>query len=68
MLEGVAGLVGGDAQGGDRGAVVDALGQAQDPLPRVVVVGQLSGGLLDGDLARPGRLEELMSGLGAGGA
>ncbi len=64
VLEGVARFVGGDAQGGDGGAVVDPFGQPQDLLPRVVVVGQLSRRLFDDDVSRSGRLEELVRGLG----
>ena len=64
VLEGVAGLVGGDAQGRDGRAVVNALGQAQDLLAGVVVVGQLARLLFDGDLARPGGLKDLVGGLG----
>ncbi len=43
MLDRVARFVRGDAEGGDRGAVVDALGQPEDLLARIVVVCQLTG-------------------------
>ena len=64
VLEGVARLVGGDAQGGDGVALKDPLRQAQDTAPGVVIVGQLARDLLDFDVARASRLEELVGRLG----
>ena len=53
MLDGVAGLVGGDADRGEIVAAVILRGERQDFLRRVVVVGEMSLDLLDRDVVDP---------------
>jgi hypothetical protein len=57
--------MGGDPQRSHGRAGIDAFGQAQDALARVIVVPEIGAGdLLDADVPRSGRLEKVVGGLG----
>ena len=62
ILEGMAGLVGGDAHGGQGPALIDGRAQAQHLVAGIVMVGQLAGDRLDGDVLKPGRIEHVPGG------
>ena len=59
ILEGMACLVGGNPHRGQRPTSVDVFREPQHLCPRVVMIGELSRNLLDGDLRRPGRIEDV---------
>ena len=62
VLQGVAGLVGGNAHRRQRPALIDLRAQPQHLLPRVVVVAQASGYLFDRDVAQSGGVEDVAGG------
>ena len=59
VLQGVAGLVGGNAHRRQRPALVDLGAEPQHFLPRVVVVAQAAGNLLDRDVVQSGGVEDV---------
>lgn len=68
VLDGVTALVGGDAEGGDGVAVVVLFGEDEAAVGGVVVIGEVPGGGVDGDVADVIEVEDALGDLGAGHA
>ena len=68
VLDGVAGLVSGDAQGGEAGAVIVVGRQRELPGHGIVVVGQLAGHLDDFDVGDAGGADDSLGRLATGDA
>ncbi|MNI77357.1 hypothetical protein D3C73_1336440 [compost metagenome] len=52
MLDGMADLVAGHGDGCDRALVVDCLGEPDNPVDRVIMVGQCSANRFDGNVVQ----------------
>ncbi len=68
VLDGVTALVGGDAERGDGVAVVVLFGEDEAAVGGVVVVGEVPGGGVDGDVADVIEVQDALGDLGAGHA